>query len=171
MSQDRATRRLRRIRSVVERTILPVVLVVALGGCGVLLEQRPSSAQVVLLERRDLIAELPEFTEAPAGARLVKEQRATGCEDADGAADTPSAYRLYKIAPTRLQQSVQELRSRWEKAGWTHTDSTDGSGEYGKFHHYGKNLGDGWPAELSVYIASASLIEVTGRLHADTACG
>ncbi len=130
----------------------------------------PSAAQLVLLERRDVIAELPEFTDAPLGAELLREQRATGCEDAYWAADTPSAYREYKIAPTARQQAVQELRRSWEQAGWRLTNSTDWPGEYGEFHDYSKELAGGWTAGLTVYIDSATLVTVTGRPSGDTAC-
>ncbi len=120
--------------------VLAASLVVTLTGCGVFSEP-PSAAQTVLLERRDAIAELPEFADAPSGATSVKDQRFTGCEDADWAEGTPSAYRLYKIAPERLQQSVRELRISWEQSGWTLSGTSDFSGKYGENYAYSKELG------------------------------
>ncbi len=140
MSRSLATSRRQRNGWSVVRTVLAASLVVTLTGCGVFSEP-PSAAQTVLLERRDAIAELPEFADAPSGATSVKDQRFTGCEDADWAEGTPSAYRLYKIAPERLQQSVRELRNSWEQSGWTLSGTSDFQASMARTTPTARNLG------------------------------
>jgi hypothetical protein len=52
----------------------------------------PSAAQIVLLERRAAIAELPERA-TPPGARMVEDWRDTGCEARESTDSVPVVVR------------------------------------------------------------------------------